>query len=108
MTPVSVARDAKFQQILVSIPLGDKQEYLINLPETAVYFARVRHQSHVVWQEGLFALLSSTAEERMPRLSWSSVPQAGRYRLWLARFSLRTRWFETPETAVHLNKVGAP
>jgi hypothetical protein len=105
---LEVARDAGFQNMLVSISLGDKREYLINFPETAVYFARVRRQDSIVWQEAILALLANADASRMPRLNWSRVPQAVRYRLWLVRYPLRTRWFETQDLAAHLTKVGAP
>ncbi|WP_141733617.1 hypothetical protein [Oligoflexus tunisiensis] len=105
---LDVARDAGFQNILVSFKLGDKQEYLVNFPETAVYYVRVRQQGTVVWQEAIVALLANSDATRRPRLDWISVPQAVRYRLWLGRYPLRTRWFETQGLAAHLTKVGAP
>lgn len=105
---MEVALDANFENILVTIDLGDKQKYLINFPETAVYFVRVRQQQNVLWQEAILALLENHPADRLPRLDWPAVPEAVRYRLWLCRDSLRTRWLETMDRATHLNKIGAP
>ncbi|HYX35857.1 MAG TPA: hypothetical protein VE954_22385 [Oligoflexus sp.] len=103
---MDIARDEGFQDKLVSIALGGKREYLINFPESALYFVRVRRQQTVVWQEAVVVLLEQP--HTSPRLSWSIVPGAVRTRLWLSRGTLRTRWLETKEQSAQLHKIGTP
>jgi hypothetical protein len=105
---LDVAKDKDFQEILVSIRLGGRAEYLINFPETGVYYIRVRQQQGVVWQEAMLALLNHSREDQIARLQWTPVPEALRYRLWLSRDSSRPRWFESTELAVLLHKIGTP
>lgn len=105
---LEIAHDPDFQNLLVTIRTGDKQEYLVNFPETAVYFIRLRQDQKVIWQEAVLALLESGGEDRMPRLDWKPVPEAQRYRIWLVRHQIRTQWLETPEQAAHLHRLGAP
>jgi hypothetical protein len=105
---LEVGRDKDFQNILVSIKLDGREDYLVNFPETGVYYIRVSQAQGVVWQEAVLALLNSTQDDRIARLQWTAVGQAQRYRLWLSRDSGRPHWFETSELAVLLHKVGTP
>jgi hypothetical protein len=105
---LDIAHDADFQKILVTITLGSKQEYLVNFPETAVYYVRVRQQQRTVWQEAVLALLEQSSAERLARLDWPAAAEAVRYRIWLDRDTMRTRWFESADLAVRLQKIGAP
>lgn len=105
---LEIAYDTNFQKMLVTVKLSDKEEYLINFPETAVYYIRVRQEQNVVWQEAVLALTEQSSDGRLARLDWPAIPQAVRYRLWLGRDTIRSRWFETVDLAARLHKIGAP
>ncbi|HET9237774.1 MAG TPA: hypothetical protein VFO10_11015 [Oligoflexus sp.] len=105
---LEMARDPNFQSVLVTLKLGEKSEYLVNFPDTAVYYVRVRQQEKILWQEAVLALLDGTQDQQLARLDWSPVPQVKRYRLWVSRHTVRTRWLETDELGARLHKIGAP
>lgn len=105
---LEIAADQNFQTMLVTLKLGDKDEYLVNFPATAVYYVRVRQQEKILWQEAVLALLDASQDERLAQLDWSPEPQVKRYRLWVSRNTLRTRWFETTDVSARLHKIGAP
>jgi hypothetical protein len=105
---LEIAWDQSFQKMLVTVNLGEKKEYLVNFPETAIYYVRVRQQDKILWQEAVLAVLGASQKDHVAQLEWAPLPQLIRYRLWVSRSALRTRWFETSELGVRLHKIGAP
>jgi hypothetical protein len=105
---LEIARDQSFQNMLVTLKLGEKDEYLVNFPDTAVYYMRVKQQEKILGQEGILVLLDASRIDQLAQLEWSPEPQVTRYRLWVSRNTMRTRWFETSEVSARLHKIGAP
>jgi hypothetical protein len=69
---------------------------------------RVRQQEKILGQEAVLVLLEASQNDQLAQLDWSPEPQVKRYRLWVSRNTMRTRWFETSEVSARLHKIGAP